>query len=105
MFARLRLHRLVGRNHQQYQVDAADSGQHVAHEALVAGHIDEAEAQIFARRCRQIEVGEADIDGDAAPFFFFQAVGIGAGQARTRALFPWSIWPAVPTMTAFMPPV
>ena len=87
VLAGLRLHRLVGRNHQQHQVDAADSRQHVAHEALMTGHIDEAQPQVLSRRCFQIEVGEANVDGDPAPFFFFQAIGIGAGQrAHQRAL-------------------
>ncbi len=43
VLASLRLDGFVGGNHQQHQVDAADAGQHVADEALVAGHIDEAD--------------------------------------------------------------
>ena len=33
--------RLVGRHHQHHRVDAVGPRQHVAHEALVAGHVDE----------------------------------------------------------------
>ena len=51
-------------------------GQHVLDEALVAGHVDEAQPQ----RGRQLEVREAEVDGDAAALLFFQAVGIDAGQ-------------------------
>ena len=87
VLASLRLDGLVGGDHQQHQVDAADAGQHVADEALVAGNIDKADADRLARRAGQIQVGKADIDGDAAALFFFQAVGVDAGQgAHQRAL-------------------
>ena len=43
MLARLRLDRFVGGDHEQHQVDAADAGQHVLDEALVPGHVDEAQ--------------------------------------------------------------
>ena len=56
-------------------------GQHVAHEALVSGNIHEAQAQWARRRAAgKFEVGEADVDGDAAALFFLQAVGVDAGQ-------------------------
>src|SRR5208337_3035271 len=87
VFASLRLDGLVGRDYQQHQVDAADSRQHVAHEAFVAGNVHETNADRFARRAVEIEVGKADVDGDAAPLFLLQAVGIGAGEsANQRAL-------------------
>ncbi len=34
----------------------------------------------IAARCRQFKMCETDINGDAAPFFFFETVGIDAGQ-------------------------
>ena len=43
MLARLRLDPSVGRDDQQAGVDAAGAGEHGVHEALVAGHVDEAE--------------------------------------------------------------
>ena len=43
VLARLRHHRLVGGDDQHDAVDAADAGEHVLHEALVAGHVDERE--------------------------------------------------------------
>ena len=43
MLARLRHDPVVGRDDQQHEVDAGGAGQHVVHEALVAGHVDEAE--------------------------------------------------------------
>ena len=76
MLARLRLDRLVGGDDEEHQVDAADAGQHVLDEALVAGDVDEAEAQSG----RELQVGEAEIDGDAAALFFFEAVGVDAGE-------------------------
>ena len=76
VLAGLRLDGFVGRDHEQHQVDAAHPGQHVLDEALVAGDVHEAQAQ----RGRQLEVREAEVDGDAAPLLFFQAVGIDPGQ-------------------------
>ena len=80
MLPRLRLDRLVGRNHQQHQVDAAHSGEHVADEALVSRNVDKAQAQSLAVRGRQIRVREAEVNGDAAPLLFLQSVGIDSGQ-------------------------
>ena len=46
----------------------------------------------------QVERREAQVDRDAALLFGGQAIGVDAGQARTRAVLPWSMWPAVPRM-------
>ena len=80
VFASLRLDPFIGGDDQQHQVDAAHARQHVAHKALVAGDIDEAQANSAAIGGGEFEVGKADVDGDAAPLFFFEAVGIDAGQ-------------------------
>jgi len=44
---------------------------------------------------------EAQVNGDAAAPFFFQAVGMRAGQGFDQRRLPWSMCPAVPTMTLF----
>ena len=80
MFAGLRLDGFIGSDDEQYEIDATDSGEHVANEALVAGDIDEAEAKGVAGRLGQVEVGKADVDGDAAALLFFQAIGVDAGK-------------------------
>src|SRR5262249_46643243 len=49
--------------------------EHVLDKALVAGHIDDAEA-----KAGEIESGEADVDGDAARFFLGQTVAVDAGE-------------------------
>ena len=63
---------------QQHQIDAANSGEHVPDETLMAGNIDETQSAFSVRR--EFEVREAEIDGDPAAFFLFQTVGIDAGQ-------------------------
>src|SRR5205823_4362935 len=70
----------VGSDHQQHQVNAAYSGQHVAHEAFVSGHVHEAQAQGLATFGGQVQVRETNVNGDAAPFLFFQPVGVNASQ-------------------------
>ena len=46
----------------------------------MAWDIDKAHANCAAVWRGEFEVGKSDIDGDAAPFFFFQAIGINARQ-------------------------
>ena len=87
VFARLRLYGFVGCDHQQHQIDAAHSGQHVAHKAFMAGDVDQTNADRLPGRTLQVEVGEAEVYGDAAAFLLFEAVGINAGKgANQRAL-------------------
>ena len=83
VLARLRHHPLVRRDDQHDEVDAADPGQHVLHEPLVPGHVDDAEGQAVA----EVEVGEADVDGDAALFLLLEAVGVDPGQREDQARF------------------
>ena len=76
VLAGLRLDGFVGRDDEQHQVDSAHAGEHVLDEALVARHVHEAQAQ----RGRQLQVGETQVDGDAAAFLFLQAVRVDAGE-------------------------
>ncbi len=85
MLTGLRFDRLFCRDNQQYQIDTAHPGQHVAHEALVPGNIDKSDAHRLTRSCAEVEVGETDVDGDAAPLFFFQAVRVGPGQGAYQS--------------------
>lgn len=78
----------VSSDHQQHQVYAADSSEHVAHEALVAGDIDEAETEFLAVGRRQFKVGEAEFNGDAAAFFLSRRSASMPVRALTSAVFP-----------------
>ena len=83
---RLRLDRLIRRNHQQHQINATHACQHVAHKALVPGNIDKAQPQsLSARRLvirgGQVHVREAKVNGDASPLLFLQSVSINPGQS------------------------
>jgi hypothetical protein len=76
VLARLRHHAVVGRHHQQREVDACRAGEHGVDEALVAGHVDEAEhAAAFERL-----VGVAEFDRDAARLLLLEAIGVDAGE-------------------------
>ena len=75
------LHRLghdavVGRDHEQGHVDAGGAGHHLAHETLVARHVHHAHRAAAG----QLELGKAELDGDAAALFLLQAVRVGAGE-------------------------
>ena len=81
MLPRLRHHALVGRDDQHDEVDPADARQHVLHEPLVPGDVDDAERQALA----EVEVGEADVDGDAALLLLLEAIGVDPGQRQDQA--------------------
>ncbi len=72
----LRHHAVVGGHHQQREIDAAHAGEHVADEALVTGNVDEAD-QLPAR---QRQIGEPEVDRNAARLLLRQAVGVDAGE-------------------------
>ncbi len=76
MLAGLRLDGFIGGDDEQHHVDAAHAGQHVLDEALVAGDVHEAKAD----GGRQLQVGKAQVDGDAAALLFLQAVGVDSGE-------------------------
>ena len=76
MLTCLRHHAGVGRNHEQTEIDSARSDEHAAHEILVAGNIDHTNGADTI----QLERGETQIDCDAAPLFFGQAIGVDSGQ-------------------------
>ncbi len=76
MLLGLRHHAVVGGDGEEHEVDAVGAGEHVADEALVAGDVDDAGAGAVGEG----EVGEAEIDRDAALLFFLEAVGVLAGQ-------------------------
>ena len=79
-------HAVVGCNDQQRVVDAGGAHQHGRHEALVAGHVDEAEG---ARGGGRVATGRiavdrrkriAELDGDAARLLLGQVGGVHAGE-------------------------
>src|ERR1700738_2301411 len=75
MLFRLRHPAVVGRDDEEGEIDRADAGNHVAHEGVVAGNIDNSNMQPV-----EIQFGEAKIDRHTARFLFAQTIGIGAGE-------------------------
>ena len=71
---------LIGGDHEQGEVDAADAGEHVLDKALVAGDVDDRD---FAS-AGQCGPGEAEIDREAAGFFFFPAIGVDAAERQDQ---------------------
>src|SRR5690348_7150387 len=80
MLAGLRLDGFVSGDHHQYQIDAAHAGQHVADKTLVTGDVDETKPDFFTAGRGELQVSEAEIDGDAAALLFLEAVGVNAGK-------------------------
>ncbi len=78
VLARLRHDAVVAGDHEQGEVDPGRAGDHRAHEALVAGHVDDREHAAGGQRQARVAEG----DRDAALALFGQAVGV---DARERA--------------------
>jgi len=76
----LRLNGFVGGDNHQHQIDSAHAGQHIANKTLVAGNVDEAEADFLAAGSREFQMREAEIDGNTASLLFFQTICINAGE-------------------------
>ena len=82
VFARLRHDAFVRGNDQRDRIDAVRARQHVLHKALVAGHINEANANLA-----KVEFSESNVDRDAAALLFRQTISVDAGQgAHERSL-------------------
>jgi hypothetical protein len=66
VFACLRHDTFVCRNHKRDGINAMDTGEHVFHETLVAGHVNKTDPHVS-----KIKVRETKIDGYAAPLLFW----------------------------------
>ena len=66
----------VGGDDQGHQVHAGGAGHHVAHEALVARDVDDAQVPAGG----QDEVGKPQFNGDAPELLLFQAVRVDPGE-------------------------
>ena len=83
MFARLRHHAFVSRDHQRDQIDAVRSRQHVLHKPFMTRHIDKADAHLA-----EIEIGKAYVDCNAAPLLFRQPISIDSGKRAHQCSLP-----------------
>ena len=70
----------VSGHDEHCQVDAADTSEHVLHEALVAWHVDDADFLAV----RELQPGETQVYGHLPGFFFFKAVRVDAGECRDQ---------------------
>ena len=83
VLARLGHHALVGRDDEERRVEAMGPGEHVAHEARVAWHVDDADLA----PARERHVRESEVDGHAAALLFGEAVRVDAGESRDERGF------------------
>ena len=71
---------LVRPDDQQGQVDAPGPGQHVFDELFVARHVHDARLGTVG----PVQVGKAQVDGDAPALFLRQTVGVDAGEGLDK---------------------
>ena len=83
MFGCLRHPAVIGSDNEHDRIDTADAGNHVFNELFVAGNINNADRFTGG----QIEPSEAQIDSQAAPLFFRQAVRIYSGKRFDQRRF------------------
>ena len=78
------------------QVHPAGAGDHVAHEALVAGHVDHAQREVPSGRSSWAKPSSIEIPRACSSLS--RSVSVPVSSA-TSAVLPWSTWPAVPRMS------
>ena len=83
MLARLRHDGFIRRDDQEDAVDAPHTGEHRPHEPFVTGNVNERDARVANGGVRKPE-----LDGDAALFFFLEAIRIDPGQRPDQRAFP-----------------
>ena len=76
MLGGLRHRTIVGRDHEQHDVDTADAGNHRSDESFVTRYVDKAGGLTVA----QITVGKPELNRQTAFFLFGQTIGVHAGQ-------------------------
>ena len=69
------------------RVNAGDAGEHVMNKVCVAWYIYEADACCITIGACDIEIGEAGHDREPATSFFFQRIGVFAGQGLDECGF------------------
>ncbi len=83
VLAALRHDALVGRDHEEHQIDSGRAGHHRVYEPLVPGHVDQREL----KSRRQDERRETELDRDPARLLLGQPVAVDPGQrAHERGL-------------------
>ena len=80
VFHGLWLDAFLGGDDQQDRSDTPGPGEHVVNKQAVTRHIDKADSERSSVARRSIEKGKAEIDGNAAAFFFGKMRGIGARE-------------------------
>jgi len=85
------------RNHQEQHIDARRARQHVAYKSFVPRHIHKPKRTPFS-----FQESEAQINRDSAALLFGKTIGCVPVSASTSVDLPWSMCPAVPTMTLFI---
>jgi hypothetical protein len=84
VLGRLRHPAAVGRHHEQHRGHRAEAGQHVRHEALVTGHVDERHPLPSG----QIGPREAQVDGQPAAPLLGPPVRLHPGQRPDQRRLP-----------------
>src|SRR6185369_6083229 len=75
MLAGLRHHRFIGGDYEHHHIEAMRSGKHVFYKPLMAGHVYKTDSVVSNG-----QIGETDVDSNAALFFFFESIGVDAGE-------------------------
>src|SRR5688572_18921656 len=76
MFARLRHRSFIRGDHEEREIDTAGAREHGAHERLVAGHVHDSDDLTVGK----LQWREAEIDRDAAAFFFRKTIRVDASE-------------------------
>ena len=96
VLARLRHHAVVGGDDHQEQVDARRARDHRAHEPLVPGHVDHRQPPPAGQRRAPRSRARSRCRARAPPGSRSVSMPV---SARISAVLPWSMCPAVPSVS------
>src|SRR6185312_6310301 len=84
MFLGLRHLSFIRRAHEQRHIDATDTRQHVANEAFVSRHVDDARLAPAG----QCYPGKAEVNRHPSRFFFYEAIWVNTSKRSDERGFP-----------------
>jgi hypothetical protein len=70
---------IIAGYNEQHHINAANACQHIADKSLMAWNVHKTEADGFSLMRRQFKMSKSYVDGNAALFSLFEAVGVNAG--------------------------
>lgn len=71
---------IIGSDYEEREIQCSDPGDHVIDEVRVTGHVDQSDLEVLTTGPGQLQVGEAELDGDSSLLLFGESVRVRSGE-------------------------